>query len=74
VVVEFAENDLVMSALGGCVGYLDICQIAKQVISQKSFTKYDPINTNSTTMVIDSRGLATLEIFRTPFFFTLLND
>jgi hypothetical protein len=71
-VVEYADNELVMSALGGCLAYLEMCQIAKQIFSQQSFSKYDPIRFKGDTMIVDSRGLATLEVLRSCSFYGLV--
>ncbi|KAI5808526.1 DNA mismatch repair protein msh6 [Peziza echinospora] len=63
---ESEEKELVMSALGGLISYLQHLQIDKDIVSMANFTWYDPIR-KATSLVLDGQTLKNLEIFSNSF-------
>ena len=73
------ENELVMSAFGALVQYLQTLQIERELLTLKNITWYDPIKSAS-TLILDGKSLLNLEIFANSFdggidgtLFTVLN-
>ncbi|KAH8669713.1 muts domain V-domain-containing protein [Tricladium varicosporioides] len=79
-VLEEARNkELLMSAMGALTQYLRTLKLERNLLSQRNFTWYNPIQ-KGTTLVLDGQTLINLEIFSNTFdggsdgtLFTLLN-
>lgn len=79
VLVNSQDKELVLSALGGLLSYLQHLKIDKDLVSIGNFVWYDPIR-KATSLVLDGQTLKNLEIFANSFdgstdgtLFTLLN-
>lgn len=59
---EAKEKNLLMSALGALVQYLRVLKIERNLLSQRNFTWYNPIQKNG-TLILDGQTLINLEIF-----------
>ncbi|KAI3322773.1 DNA mismatch repair protein msh6 [Xylariaceae sp. AK1471] len=59
---EAKDKDLLMSALGALVQYLRVLKIERNLLSQRSFTWYNPIHKNG-TLILDGQTLINLEVF-----------
>lgn len=77
--LQARENDLVMSAFGALVQYLQTLQIERDLLTLKNISWYDPIKSAS-TLILDGKSLLNLEIFANSFdggidgtLFTILN-
>lgn len=60
--LEARENELVMSAFGALVQYLQTLQIERELLTLKNISWYDPIKSAS-TLILDGKSLLNLEIF-----------
>ena len=56
------ENDLVMSAFGALMQYLQTLQIERELMTLKNVSWYDPIRSAS-TLILDGKSLLNLEVF-----------
>ncbi len=61
--VEYQENDLVMSAFGGMWAYLRELKLDDSIFTLANFKKYDP-TVDAKTMILDGQTLANLEILK----------
>lgn len=59
---QYKDDDLVMSAVGGLVYYLQFLKIERPLLSQGSFDPYSPIQKNG-TLILDGQTLINLELF-----------
>jgi DNA mismatch repair protein MSH6 len=73
------DKDHLMSAFGALIQYLRTLMLERNLLTQQSFTLYDPIQKTS-SLVLDGQTLINLEIFANSFdggqegtLFTLLN-
>ncbi|KAI2638422.1 DNA mismatch repair protein msh6 [Xylaria nigripes] len=60
--LEAKDKDLLMSALGALVQYLRVLKIERNLLSQRTFTWYNPIHKNG-TLILDGQTLINLEVF-----------
>jgi DNA mismatch repair protein MSH6 len=79
VLTEAREKDLVMSAFGALLQYLQVLKIERDLVTLGNFAWYDPIR-KSSSLVLDGQSLINLEIFANTFdggqegtLFTMLN-
>jgi DNA mismatch repair protein MSH6 len=79
VLAEAREKDLVMSAFGALLQYLQVLKIEGDIVTLGNFAWYDPIR-KSSSLVLDGQSLINLEIFANTFdggqegtLFTMLN-
>ncbi|KAL6716616.1 DNA mismatch repair protein msh6 [Lecanora helva] len=77
--MEAREKELVMSAFGALIQYLQTLQIDRELLTLKNVSWYDPIK-NAKTLILDGKSLLNLEVFANSFdggvdgtLFTLLN-
>jgi DNA mismatch repair protein MSH6 len=63
---EAKAKDLVFSAMGGLVWYLNLLKIERDLITCGNFTWYDPIR-KASSLVLDGQSLINLEIFANTF-------
>ena len=77
--LEAREKELVMSAFGALVQYLQTLQIERELLTLKNISWYDPIK-SAKTLILDGKSLLNLEVFANSFdggadgtLFTLLN-
>ncbi|KAI1823288.1 DNA mismatch repair protein msh6 [Xylaria intraflava] len=59
---EAKDKDLLMSALGALIQYLRVLKIERDLLSQRTFTWYNPIHKNG-TLILDGQTLINLEVF-----------
>lgn len=76
---EARDNEVVMSAFGALVQYLQTLQIERELLTLKNISWYDPIK-NASTLILDGKSLLNLEVFVNSFdggvdgtLFTILN-
>ena len=60
--LEAREKELVMSAFGALMQYLQTLQIERELLTLKNISWYDPIK-NASTLVLDGKSLLNLEVF-----------
>jgi DNA mismatch repair protein MSH6 len=63
---ESKDKELLISALGALIQYLQTLKIDKELLSLGNFSWYDPIR-KSTSLVLDGQSLINLEIFANGF-------
>lgn len=63
---EARDKNLLMSAVGALVQYLRSLKLERNLLSQKNFSSYDPIQCG-TSLVLDGKTLINLEIFANTF-------
>jgi DNA mismatch repair protein MSH6 len=63
---EAKSKDLVFSAMGGLIWYLNLLKIERDLITCGNFTWYDPIR-KASSLVLDGQSLINLEIFANTF-------
>lgn len=64
VLAESQEKDLVLSALGGLLSYLQHLKVDRELVSIGNFSWYDPIR-KTTSLVLDGQTLQNLEVGNT---------
>lgn len=64
--LEAREKELVMSAFGALVQYLQTLQIERELLTLKNISWYDPIKSAS-TLILDGKSLLNLEVFANSF-------
>eukprot|EP00996_Jenningsia_fusiforme_P000085 NODE_104_length_3257_cov_29.418329_g94_i0.p1 GENE.NODE_104_length_3257_cov_29.418329_g94_i0~~NODE_104_length_3257_cov_29.418329_g94_i0.p1 ORF type:complete len:1028 (-),score=240.60 NODE_104_length_3257_cov_29.418329_g94_i0:172-2868(-) len=62
VVEQFRANELVISALGGCLWYLQRLKLADELFSLNNFLEYNKREDISRFLVVDGNALANLEV------------
>ncbi|RDW82600.1 hypothetical protein BP6252_03712 [Coleophoma cylindrospora] len=66
VLSEVRDQDLVMSAFGALVQYLRTLKLERNLLTQRNFSKYDPIQ-KASSLVLDGQTLINLEVFANTF-------
>lgn len=61
ILVDSQDKELVFSALGGLLNYLQHLKVDKDLVSIGNFTWYDPIR-KATSLVLDGQTLKNLEV------------
>lgn len=64
VLAESQEKELVLSALGGLLSYLQHLKVDRELVSIGNFSWYDPIR-KTTSLVLDGQTLQNLEVSNT---------